>query len=138
MVENSAHKLYPSPVASNRRIFEILSCGCTMKLIKAYIRTYVSEKVIHALEDIGAPRLTAIDIRALGDEINPQHLEISAKHVGTYTKMVKLEIVCSEKQVTKITAAILKNARTGYKGDGIIIISPVEHLMSIRTGEMEK
>jgi len=48
-----------------------------MKLIKAYIRTYMADKVIHALEDIGSPRLPAIDIRALGDEINPKHLEFS-------------------------------------------------------------
>lgn len=108
-----------------------------MKLIKAYIRTYVADRVIHALEEIGAPRLTAIDIRALGDEINPKHLEISSKHVGTYTKMVKLEIVCAAKDVEKTVETILKNARTGYKGDGIIIISPVEEVINIRTGKTE-
>ena len=39
----------------------------------------MANKVIHALEEIDAPRLTAIDIRALGDEINPEHLEISSE-----------------------------------------------------------
>ncbi len=109
-----------------------------MKLIKAYIRTYMSDKVIHALEEIGAPRLTAIDIRALGDEINPEHLEISSEHAGTYTTMVKLEIVCGEKDVNRITRTILEEARTGYRGDGIIIVSPVQKLTNIRTGKTEK
>ncbi len=108
-----------------------------MKLVKAYIRTYMSDKVIHALEEIGSPRLTAIDIRALGDEINPKHLEISSKHAGTYTTMVKLEIVCGEGDVEKTVETILGNARTGYKGDGIVIISPVEKVIKIRTGEVE-
>lgn len=108
-----------------------------MKLVKAYIRTYMSDKVIHALEEIGSPRLTAIDIRALGDEINPKHLEISSKHAGTYTTMVKLEIVCDEGDVEKTVETILGNARTGYKGDGIVIISPVEKVIKIRTGEVE-
>jgi len=108
-----------------------------MKLIKAYIRTYMADKVIHALEDIGSPRLTAIDIRALGDEINPKHLEISSKHAGTYTTMVKLEIICAAKEIEKTVNTILKNARTGYKGDGIIIISPVEEVIKIRTGKAE-
>ena len=108
-----------------------------MKLIKAYIRTYMADKVIHALEEIGAPRLTAIDIRALGDEINPKHLEISSEHVGTYTTMVKLEIVCAANKVEKTVNTILKNARTNYKGDGIIIISPVEEVIKIRTGKAE-
>lgn len=108
-----------------------------MKLIKAYIRTYMSDKVIHELERIGSPRLTAIDIRALGDEINPKHLEISSKHAGTYTTMVKLEIVCSDGEVDKTVDTILKNARTGYKGDGIVIISPVEKVINVRTGRTE-
>lgn len=108
-----------------------------MKLIKAYIRTYMANKVIHALEEIDAPRLTAIDIRALGDEINPEHLEISSEHAGTYTTMVKLEIVCTKEDVKKTIDTILKNARTGYKGDGIVIISPVEKVVNIRTGKME-
>jgi len=29
----------------------------------------------------------------------------------------------------------LKHARTGYKGDGLIAISPVEEAISIRTGK---
>lgn len=109
-----------------------------MKLIKAYIRTYMADKIIHALEEISAPRLTAIDIRALGDEINPEHLEISSEHAGTYTTMVKREIVCDENAVEKTANTILKNARTGYKGDGIIIVSPVEKVIKIRTGKIER
>lgn len=103
-------------------------------MIKAYVRTYMSDKVVHALKKIDAPRLTAIDIRAMGDEIAPQHLEISSAHAGTYTTMVKLEIVCDDDEVDRIRGAIIENARTGYKGDGIVVISPVEDLVSIRRG----
>jgi nitrogen regulatory protein P-II 1 len=51
--------------------------------------------------------------------------------------MVKLEIVCSDGDVEKTIDTILKNARTGYKGDGIVIISPVEKVINVRTGELE-
>ncbi|MEJ2354495.1 MAG: P-II family nitrogen regulator [candidate division WOR-3 bacterium] len=108
-----------------------------MKLIKAYIRTYMSDKTIRALEEIGAPRLTAIDIRALGDEVNPERIEISAEHTGTYTEMVKLEIVAENKNTRKIIDTILKDAQTGYPGDGMIIISKVDEVIKIRTGESE-
>jgi nitrogen regulatory protein P-II 1 len=107
-----------------------------VKLIKAYVRTYMSDKVIHALREIGAPRLTAIDIRVMGDEIDPHHLEISSAHAGTYTTMVKLEIVCSDDQVDRIRDIIIKNARTGYKGDGIVVISPVDEAVGIRDGRL--
>lgn len=109
-----------------------------MKLIKAYIRTYMADKVIHALEKIGAPRLTAIDIRALGDEIDSRHPEVSSEHAGTYTKMVKLEVVCAEKEAESIANIIVENAQTGYKGDGIIVVSSVEKVTKIRTGQIEK
>jgi nitrogen regulatory protein P-II 1 len=106
-----------------------------MKLMKAYIRTHMADKVIHALKEVKAPRLTAIDIRALGDEVDPQHLEISAQHAGTYTTMVKLEIVCKNVEVQGIKDLIRENATTGYRGDGIIVVSPVDEVISIRTGE---
>jgi nitrogen regulatory protein P-II 1 len=109
-----------------------------VKLIKAYIRTYMAEKVIRALKEITAPRLTAIDIRALGDEVDPQHLEVSSQHAGTYTKMVKLEIVCTNEEVRRIKDVVVENARTGYKGDGIILVSPVDEAVKIRTGEVER
>jgi nitrogen regulatory protein P-II 1 len=97
----------------------------------------MSDRTIHALEKIGAPRLTAIDIRALGDEVNPEHIEISAEHTGTYTEMVKLEIVTENKNVKKIIDTILKNAKTGYAGDDIIVVSQVDEVTKIRTGESE-
>jgi nitrogen regulatory protein P-II 1 len=109
-----------------------------VKLIKAYVRTYMSDKVIHVLKEIDAPRLTAIDIRVMGDEIDPRHLEISSAHAATYTTMVKLEIVCNDDQVNKICDAIIENARTGYKGDGIVVISPVDEAIGIRSGRLSR
>jgi len=51
--------------------------------------------------------------------------------------MVKLEIICAAKEIEKTVNTILKNSRTGYKGDGIIIISPIEKVLNIRTGKAE-
>lgn len=107
-----------------------------MKLIKAYVRTNMSDRVIHALKEMGAPRLTAIDTRVMGDEIDPHHLEVSSAHAGTYTTMVKLEIVCNDDQVERIRDIIVEKARTGYKGDGIVVISPVDEAVGIREGRI--
>lgn len=109
-----------------------------MKLIKAYVRTYMVDKVIHALREMGVPRFTAIDIRAFGDEVEPQHLGLTSEHAGTYTAMVKLEIICARGETEKIVNAIVDNARTGYRGDGIIAVSPVEEVTKIRSGDVTK
>lgn len=106
-----------------------------MKLVKAYVRTFMADGVINALKELKAPRMSAIDVKALGDEIQADQLEISAELGSTYTTMVKIELVCTDECVERVKETILKVARTGYKGDGLIAISPVEEAISIRTGK---
>ncbi len=106
-----------------------------MKLVKAYVRTFLAEEVINALKDLKAPRLTTIDVKALGDEIDPKDLQISVELSSTYTTIVKIELICTDECVERVKETILEHARTGYKGDGLISISPVEEAISIRTGK---
>jgi nitrogen regulatory protein P-II 1 len=106
-----------------------------MKLLIAYVRTFMVDRVIEALKELKAPRFSAIEVKALGDEINPDHLEISAQLGSTYTTMAKIELICTDECVERVKETILKHARTGYKGDGLITISPVEEAISIRTGK---
>lgn len=106
-----------------------------MKLIKAYIRTFMADEVVNALKELKAPRMSAIDVKAVGDEIDPDQLKISAELGSTYTTMVKIELICTDECIERIKETILKHARTGHKGDGLITISPVEEAISIRTGK---
>lgn len=109
-----------------------------MKLVKAYVRTFMVDEVINALKEMKVPRLSVIDVKTVGDEIQADQLEISAKLGSTYTTMVKIELICTDDCVERVKETILKHARTGYKGDGLIAISPVEEAISIRTGKDEK
>lgn len=108
-----------------------------MKLLKAYIRTFLADSVIDALKKLKAPRLTAIDVKALGDEVDPDDLRISSELSSSYTTMVKIELICTDACVERVKETILKHAKTGHKGDGLIAISPVEEAISIRTGKNE-
>ena len=47
--------------------------------------------------------------------------------------MVKLEIVIADEHVDKVIAVIRRSARTGYEGDGIIVLSPVDEVYKVRT-----
>lgn len=106
-----------------------------MKLIRAYIRTFMADEVINALKDAKAPRISAMDVKTLGDEVDPDQLKISIELGSTYTTMVKLELICSDDFVDRVKQIILKHARTGHRGDGLIAVSPVEEAVSIRTGK---
>ena len=107
-----------------------------MKEIKAYVRRAVVQDVVRALRRAGAPRLTAIDVEGLTDEVTgKQEEEISSELGATYTPMVKLEMICEAGDVGKFVDEIREVARTGRKGDGIVAVSTVDDVRGIRTGE---
>ncbi|MCK5118279.1 MAG: P-II family nitrogen regulator [Candidatus Latescibacteria bacterium] len=109
-----------------------------MKEVKSYIRVFKVDDVIHALEEIGAPRLTAIDVRALGHEVDEEAFHVSMEYGATYTTMVKIEVICADSEVSRIVDTIRQVAHTGRKGDGVIAVSEVGRLVGIRTGKEDE
>ena len=106
-----------------------------MKLIRAYVRNFISGRVLGALRALKAPRMTVINVKDLGDEIPHEKLAVSAKLGSTYTTMVKIELICNDDCAERIKDTIIKAARTGHKGDGLIAVSPVEEAINIKTGK---
>jgi nitrogen regulatory protein P-II 1 len=106
-----------------------------MKLIKAYIRTNMIDKVIDALEAGGFTDMTVIDVRAIRSGIDPEDLEYSVELAERYMNVAKLEIVLKDEHVELAKETILKTARTGRKGDGLVFVSPVDEAIHIRTGK---
>lgn len=106
-----------------------------MKLIKAYIRTNMIDKVINALEAGGFTDMTVIDVRAIRSGIDPKDLEYSVELAERYMNVAKLEIVLNDDHVNLAKETILKTARTGRKGDGLVYVSSVDEAVHIRTGK---
>lgn len=106
-----------------------------MKLIKAYIRTNMIDKVIRALEDAGFTDMTVIDVRAIRSGIDPADLEYSVEIAERYMNVAKLDMILEDKDVERAKEIMLKTARTGRKGDGFIYVSPVDEAIHIRTGK---
>jgi nitrogen regulatory protein P-II 1 len=48
---------------------------------------------------------------------------------------IMISIILSERNVERTVETIVKAARTGKEGDGIIFIYPVDDVVRIRTGE---
>ena len=106
-----------------------------MKLIKAYIRTNMIDKVISALEAGGFTDMTLIDVKAIREGIDPKDLDFSVEIAERYMNVAKLEIVLQDDHVELAKEMILKTARTGRKGDGLVYVSPVDEAIHIRTGK---
>ena len=105
------------------------------KKIEAIIREEALDPVKDALREIGIVGLNVFEIRGHGRQGG-----IPLSWRGTSYQMdlipkVQVNIILSDNNVEKAIEAIVKAARTGTEGDGIIFIYPVEDVVRIRTGE---
>jgi nitrogen regulatory protein P-II 1 len=108
-----------------------------MKLIKAYIRYRKAEEVYYALKESGFCCMTFVECEGTGQYSDQEKDHISEKYPFANAYMViKLEIVALDEHISEITEIIKKNSRTGYRGDGIIIVSPVDEVYKVRSNEV--
>lgn len=106
-----------------------------MKKIEVYIRPEKVGPVRKALESVCLSGLTLYQVDGHGKQggkIQKYHGE--EFRIGILPK-AKLEIISRDEEVKAIIEGIVATARTGEFGDGKIIITPVEEVIRIRTGE---
>ena len=107
-----------------------------MKLIKAYIRQRKTEEVYEALEKAGFCSMTLMECEGTGQYSDQEKEHISDKYpFAEAYRVIKLEILAADEHIKPIIEIIKKNGRTGYRGDGMIIISPVDEVYKVRTDE---
>lgn len=106
-----------------------------MKKIEAIIRETKFQEVKIKLTKLGVRGLTAYEVRGRGEQAG-----MLRKGTGSedYTSddlvpKMKIEIVCIEEEVNKITSSIVANAYTGNPGDGKIFIYDVKDIIKIST-----
>jgi len=106
-----------------------------MKKIEAIIKPFKLDDVKEKLAGIGVQGMTVSEVKGFGRQKGHTELYRGAEYVVDFLPKVKIEVVVPEKQVEPAIEAIIKSARTGKIGDGKIFVTPVEHVVRIRTGE---
>jgi nitrogen regulatory protein P-II 1 len=107
-----------------------------MKLIKAYIRHRMAEKVYQSLKNSGFCCMTFVECEGTGMYSDHEKEHISTKYpFAEAYKVIKVEILVSSEHVEKVVSVIRQSGRTGYNGDGMILISPVDNVYKVRTDE---
>lgn len=105
------------------------------KKIEAYIREEKINDVKDALRAIGIVGMNMVEVRGHG---RAGGLTLAGR-TGTYQvdmlPRIQLNIILSDENVEKTVETIKQAARTGGRGDGVIVIYPVEDVIRIRTDE---
>ena len=105
-----------------------------MKLIQAYVQPHKLSDVtmaIHRIPDITG--VTVQDVRGWGRG-HHQEEGTSEPSVGEFEKHVKIEVVCGDALAGDVVDMILGTAHTGLRGDGVILVMPIEEVVRISTG----
>lgn len=107
-----------------------------MKLVKAYIRHRKFTEVFQTLKSEGFCCMTIVECEGTGRYSDHEKVHLSDKYPFTDAyRVIKLEILVADEHVQKLIGLIRENGRTGYQGDGMIIVSPVDTVYKVRTDE---
>ena len=94
-----------------------------MKLIVAIVRPFTIEKMVVAFEDIEEfPGMTVSDSEGFGQRLRTSPSDV----VDPFKPNKRIEIACDDEIVDQIVSVIRNHAHTGRKGDGLIIVLPIE------------
>lgn len=104
-----------------------------MKKIEAIVRASKFEEVKDALSEKDVNFFTFYEVKGYGHEKGKNITYRGAAYDIGYIARVKLEIIVSESFVDATVDAILAAAKTGEKGDGLIMISELDDVLNIRT-----
>ncbi len=106
-----------------------------MKLITAIIKPFKLDEAREALSAIGVSGITVTEVKGFGRQKGHTELYRGAEYVVDFLPKVKIEAAVSDEIVEQAIEALEQAARTGKIGDGKIFVTPIEHVIRIRTGE---
>ena len=106
-----------------------------MKKLEAIIKPFKLDEVKEALQEVGVQGLSVVEVKGFGRQKGHTELYRGAEYVVDFLPKVKIEVVLSDDMVEPAIEAIIAAARTDKIGDGKILVSPVEQVIRIRTGE---
>lgn len=112
--------------------------GQSMKLVIAIVKPAKLDQILEALARLGIQALTVTEVKGYGRQKGHTEIYRGAEYTAKYLPMLKLEVAVSAHQVGKVVDAIVAVAKTGKTGDGKIFVFPLDHAVSIRTGETEE
>ncbi len=109
-----------------------------MKLISAIIKPFKLDEVREGLSEIGVQGITATEVKGFGRQQGHTEMYRGAEYVVDFLPKVKIEIATTDEMVDQVIDVIMQSTNTGRIGDGKIFVTPLERVIRIRTGEMDK
>jgi nitrogen regulatory protein P-II 1 len=110
-----------------------------MKLskVECVIKPFKLEEVKEALTQFGVSGLTVYEVKGFGRQRGHREVYRGSEYKVDFIPKLKVELFITSDQAEEAVEIIAKTARTGAIGDGKIVVSPIESITRIRTGEKD-
>ena len=108
-----------------------------MNLVSAIIKPFKLDDVREAVSDLGIDGMTVTEVKGFGRQKGHTELYRGAEYQVDFLPKIKIELVVKDEQCEQVIDAIVNAARTGKIGDGKIFVYDCEHVVRIRTGEVD-
>lgn len=108
-----------------------------MKEVKVIVRKERVDALVHALRGGGVTRLWTSHVHALGVGVDPEKAHLSMEEGAEFMEKAKVELFCRSEDLEEVIRIVREHAATGHRGDGLIAVTPLERLVSVRTGDEE-
>ena len=106
-----------------------------MKKIEAIVRHHKLEDVKNALTSAGVTGMTITEVRGFGRQKGHTEVYRGTEYTVDFVPKVKIDVVCSDKNLALVIDTIMRAAQTGQVGDGKIFVSDLKDAIRIRTAE---
>jgi len=104
-----------------------------MKLIKCIVRTHRADATMDALKEIDLSGFTVTVVGGSGRAANPQTTWGGRRMEYRYMPKTMIDVLVADDVVDDVVRIVIDNARTGERGDGRLMIIPVDQAYTIRT-----
>src|ERR1700761_1828574 len=106
-----------------------------MKMITAIIKPFKLDEIRDALSTIGVQGMTVTEVKGYGRQKGHTEIYRGAEYAVNFVPKAKIQVAVAAELVGQVIEVITSKARTGKVGDGKIFVTPIDHVVRIRTGE---
>jgi nitrogen regulatory protein P-II 2 len=106
-----------------------------MKMITAIVKPFKLDEIRDALSGIGVQGMTVTEVKGYGRQKGHTEIYRGAEYAVNFVPKVKLQVAVATELAQAVIDVIIARARTGKVGDGKIFVTPIDHVVRIRTGE---
>lgn len=106
-----------------------------MKMVEAIIKPFKLDGVKEAFTKAGIQGMTVSEVKGFGRQRGHTELYRGAEYSADFLPKVKIQVLVPDERAGRVVEIITESARTGKIGDGKILVTPVEEVIRIRTGE---